>query len=391
MERADTLPPDRYNNIGEWKPLVYAGDTTPLNVRVNALSDDEYVQGTLHYLMVTGKRGIEFVVRTSLQLPADHVHFGNQVQLWLCPPVAGPTYGGYNVHIYDGWYQLRSDGPEHIRLAIESIGHLMNRMAFAFGATVDWRVKYSTASHTGAYATPSTGDLQVLAQMISPPRGISTESIIDTSIDWYNRGRTSHSVTTAFLCYYIALESLALAVIDGDADFGLEYARPDKGWRRQERLDCINSLYANLYVKDPAEFVREAYFECIVGLKKKVRQAIELVFGEDHHYLKALFEKIDGESLSDLRGKLAHGSIALINREDERILRNRLGEIGFISHDFVTQVIRRSRADPGAASVSWSGLHALEVVTSDPRNSLFATDLRMFPTADWKIRPEWCD
>jgi len=42
-------------------------------------------------------------------------------------------------------------------------------------------------------------------------------------MDWYVRGRTSNNIFLRFLSYYISLESVASAIIEGDADINLGF------------------------------------------------------------------------------------------------------------------------------------------------------------------------
>src|SRR2546427_13263611 len=99
---------------------------------------------------------------------------------------------------------------------IAMIGVAANRMAFAYGGAVDWRIKYRMVerSGSGSCATPSREDLHILDALLRNFPQTDDAIILDAAIDWYNRGRSSRNIFTAFLCYYIALESVSVAVAD---------------------------------------------------------------------------------------------------------------------------------------------------------------------------------
>jgi hypothetical protein len=199
---------------------------------------------------------------------------------------------------------------------------------------------------------------------------------------------STRNIFIAFLCYYIAIESVAVSVADGKADFGLGYSRPTKKERKEERVECIRKIHDVLYAKDPHKFVEEAS-KCIYGFGKKTRLITEQVFGSDHKYIKALFEKREGYSLSDIRNKLAHGAITLLDKEDERLVRNRCGEIAEISKEFLTRIILSLK--PTDPLPTWSGQYSVSLSFNDPRTILVTTKDNIFPNKDWRIRPKWCD
>jgi len=377
--------PGRYNKWGEWKPLIYPGNIEPLEKDVRSLSQEDDVQGILLYMMCTGYRGIEFVVRTNIELPTNHATFGGNLHLWKCPPLSSYQ----NIWVYDGWLELDSVEPEYIRSAIAYIGINVNRMAFSYKGVVDWRVKYKIIMPSSSCATPTEKDIHVLDSLLKKFPTMEDAIILDAAIDWYNRGRSFRNPFAQFLHYYIAFESVALAIADGDADFGLGYTNESKEDQEKRKISCIQKKYNEIYSTDPRRFVSEAYFDCILSLKKKTRRIAELIFGSKHQYINALFEKTDGNSLSDIRGKLAHGKVTLIERENETLVRNRLHEIAEISQEFLIRIIFSLK--PNDSIPSWSQLYCQKHTFADPRSTLVASDEKHLPTTDWKIRPEWCE
>jgi hypothetical protein len=381
--------PGRYNAPGEWKPLVYPGESQGLQKDVRSLSDDPDVQGSLFYMMCTGHRVIEFVVRTNIDIPLNDFSFGEHLHLFKCPPLEPHSSQSGNERLYDGTYELDSIDGNSITFAIAMIGIGVNRMAFAYGGIATWRLKYPPTIQGLGVATPTKEDLQVLDSLLRNFPERNDAIILDNAIDWYNRGQSERSVFTSFLCFYIALESIAIAVTEGDADLGLAFSSKTKEEKAQVRSRCIAEKYSELYTTDPERFVTEAYFDCVIGLNRRIRQIAELVFGTRHDYLDALFKKRDGHSLSEIRSMLAHGRLALLDRDDEQLVRARLPEIAKISREFLTRVIFLLK--PSDALPTWSQHHSISMTMSDPRMTMIVSDIRMLPTKDWRIRPEWCE
>ena len=133
----------------------------------------------------------------------------------------------------------------------------------------------------------------------------------------------------------------------------------------------------------------EAYFECVLSLKKKTRRIAELVFGEQHWSIGALFEKRNGHSLRDIRGKLAHGGFTLLERDHEQLVRARLPEMEQVAREFLVRLAMRLK--PSDRLPTWSQRHRVSLSTSDPRSTLCTSTLDAFPQTDWRIQPEWSD
>lgn len=382
--------PGRYNKTGEWKPIIYPRNADALVKEAMSLAEEDDVQGTLFYMFCTGHRGIEFVVRTSVELPEDYIRFGEKFHLWKCQPLGEGQRSANNSYIYDGWYELESTDVESIKSAIATIGVGVNRLAFAYGASATWRVKYRTVVDTEGYATPTKEDLSVLDSLLKIVHTSQQDAIvIESAIDWYNRGRSIRNVFARFLCYYISIESICLAVTAGHADLGLSHRPKKKEERRQEQLDCITQKYSKTYAEDPIRFVNESYLECIYGITRKVRSVTELVFGSQHPYLDSLFQKRDGHSLSSIRSSIAHGEFTLFDREHQALVKNQVSEMSRIAKAFLTRIM--FKLTPGDPLPKWSGLHKASYLASDPRTAMYASDERVFPTTDWRIRAEWCE
>jgi hypothetical protein len=378
----------RYNQLGEWKPIVYPSLPNKLIQEALASSSDNDVQGSFFYILATGYRVIEFVVQTTVDLPHESCSFGKYFHLWKCPPYeSSPLH--QNTRIYDGWLELESVDPEYIRAAIAEIGMAVNRMAFAYDANAEWRVKYRLSDISKTLFTPSEEDIHILDSLLRNFPKTEDAAILEASMDWYNRAGSSNNIFASFLSYYISIESVASAIADGKADFGISYQRESKAQRREGRNKCIEEKFNLLYASNPTKFISEAYFDCVVGLKKKTRDVAEVIFGAEHPYLALLFEKRDDlPSLSDIRSNLAHGAFSLVDRDQEALVAARLPEIAEIAKEFLTRVIFSLKPDD--ALPTWSlNFTTSQTTITDPRATIVIVSEQGLSADDWNIRPEW--
>ena len=222
--------PGRYNVWGEWKPLIYPGDHQALLQESKKLSEeDDRVAGILFYIMCTGHRIIEFILKTPIEMPEKSLSLGKRMHLYKCDPIGENVAQDYI--IYDGHYDLEKIDPQSIHSAIATINVGLNRMAFSYDSSIEWRIKYNIVQHnTSPKPMPTKEDLKVLNSMLVDfPEG-DDAILLDICIDWFHRGEQAKRKNEflAFLCYYIALEIVAIAVADGEADLVIKYQKETK-------------------------------------------------------------------------------------------------------------------------------------------------------------------
>lgn len=102
-------------------------------------------------------------------------------------------------------------------------------------------------------------------------------------------------------------------------------------------------------------------------------------------------ESSDGDRpLKDLRSKLAHGGMTLMDKHHEHLVRKHASEMGRITKEFLLRVL--FRLEPSEQMASWSGMFHRGLVTADPRSTMVSSTDAIFPKGtEWKIRPEWCE
>ena len=239
-------------------------------------------------------------------------------------------------------------------------------------------------------ARPAEDDLALFDSLLRDFPSSDDAAVLYTALDWYTRALSANNIFSRFLSYYVAIESVATAMAEGSLQVGPPLPRETKAERRARRIKCIQERAAELLPVDPIRFAVEAY-GCVQGLSHRTRVALAAVFGDSHPYMAAMFDESDrdGWSLNDLRNSIAHGTLSLLNPEDEALVSRRSGEVEQIAREFLARLIFKLRE--GSTVPSWSELHGFTVSSCDPRATLAATHPGLFPCKDWKIRPEWCD
>lgn len=382
--------PGRYNKPGEWKPLIYPGNAQHLVDECLRLSKDPDVQGALLYTRLTGHKCIEFAMKSDMELPGEYTKTAEGgLHIWRCP--LEERIDG-NVRTYDCWITLDSCSAEEIEGRLASVGWFMNVLFFPYGATYSWRNKYRMTFGGKGVLMPSHEDLETVDRILKTYPNTSDGVALASGMDWYNMGVSASNAFSGFLCYYIAFESVAVAIYDGAELGGGLPARPNRAERKALATECIRTKHAELFDSDPIRFVEQSYFDCVGSLKTKTKKVATAVFGEGHPYLKLLFEKpaVGEMSLSDLRSELAHGGITMLEEAHRSVVSKSLYEMGNITREFLLRILFCLK--PPEAVPSWSGRSQMSLSSADPRLTMWSTTDKVFPEGtNWRIRPEWCE
>lgn len=374
----------RYNERGCWKPIIHPGATDAIQRDVGQASADNRVRGVLFYMYSSGHRGIELAAKATVELPGD-LRFPSGIELYKCHSdvVEG-------VWIYDGWLELADTSPETISKGLAEIERTMRRLAFAYDVNLRWCLKYEVVRGGVGWAQPSEEDLPYLGALSAVPSDEDAQRVLDGVVDWYQSGRGAYDAGTRYLCHWIALESLAVALFDGElrGHYGELVPQAERQAAMEEARREIQGLYEQLYSRDPIDFVTQAYFNAVPdSIGKKTKAALRMVFGEQSDILERVYGRRDGYSLADIRHHLAHGRFSMWNREHAELVAQRAGELGEIAKEFIVRVLLRLR--PEEPTPQWTLQYVGAFSFDDPRSCLVASHERMFPTTDWRIRAAW--
>lgn len=377
----------RYNNPGEWKPIVYPGELGHLKRMAMSTAGDERIQSILFYIFCTGYRVIEFVSKMAIKLPKQRTILPGKVNLEIVEQdKESPDFG--NEFVYDGWLELENDSPETIRRGLDVIQRAMDGLSFAFDSQVKWNLKYTIVNHSRGAAFPNLRDIGYLNKLIRDTQ-LQKGLVIDTAINWYRLGLLTQNPLNAFLCYHIAIEGVAVKLASGklrSSEF-FGFKKESKKTREQRMSKCFDRYYKKYYETDVEKMMKEAYFGCTDSIGHHLKRALETVFGKDHRFIEDYFNNDDG--MWSIRGRLAHGEYSDWCYEEYLKVWHKLPLVQEIAKSFITRVVLQISS--GRKRPGWSRSHNLSVEMDSPKATLVVSKLGVLPRKDWKIRPEWVD
>lgn len=382
----------RYNNAGEWKPLTYSGNLHDLNKEINELVKDEYdkrIYGALYYIKATSCVSIEFIVKTYFEIPGDFQQIGSQYgKIQLHKVNFSADYVNIeNMQVYDGTLELPGDSIEDIKSGLAFIDVTLHRLVFGMDTKLEWFMKYPHHDNNPKGLLHLTDeDMSILKEYLTENLKGEDSLIFDVVISWYINGSNSNNVFISFLNYCIAMESLADSFLSGKMEISAKFGVQDEVKNKQDLVSAIKEKHDELYESEPEKFLREAYSE-LIGIQRKLRKAMEIVFGEEHKYISLFFDKKDGYRMYDLRSNLAHGSFNSLDVEHKKIIESRLVTLKEIAYDFIYRISTGTLKDELPKKIKPQV--SISFLFSTPRGTGIASSLNLFPNKDWKIKPEW--
>lgn len=382
----------RYNNIGEWKPLIYLGDIDALDKEIYELTKNEYdkrIFGLLRYIKATSYNCIEFIVKTHFKIPTDFQQIGSQYGNIQLHKINFKEYSNWgNIQIYDGTLELEGATTEDIKNGLDFIDISLHRIVFGLDTNLEWFIKYPNYdNNTSRMIQLNNDDMELLRKYLTENLKGKDSIIFDVAISWYINGNSSNNIFIKFLSYCIAIESLADNLLSGKMEISSKYGIDNSKYNVPDISQCIQEKYDQLYNTDPKKFVEESYFECIGGIKKRLRKAMEIVFGLDHEYIKIFFDKVDKYCMYDLRSKLAHGSFTILDSEHKKLIEKRLPDLKYIVYAFLFRLSTGTLKEQKIKRIK--SQFSISINFTDPRGTGIASTLDIFPNKDWRIRPEW--
>ncbi|MQY78158.1 MAG: hypothetical protein GH151_03050, partial [Bacteroidetes bacterium] len=100
-----------------------------------------------------------------------------------------------------------------------------------------------------------------------------------------------------FLFSILAIESLCSYIErEAEEDSDLVKLKCDilsKPERKKQRNSCINEIIENEFEQNPTKAISNAYFNCVVGIKKCLQNHLRGIFDDEDTGLKLFFESSD--------------------------------------------------------------------------------------------------
>ena len=116
-----------------------------------------------------------------------------------------------------------------------------------------------------------------------------------------------------------------------------------KQQQKEWRQTCIKDVMSELLDNDPEKAVRTAYFDCIVGIKKRLMAHLTKVLPEDSEAIDLLFNiEVDGKTLYDMRNIIAHGGMDTLSEAQREEVLIRAWDMERISREYILKVVEKS-------------------------------------------------
>ena len=382
----------RYNKIGEWKPIIYPGSSSEISSLAHTMAKDdpdERLEGAIFYVLATCYHTIEFIIKSNIDFTHDYLksesNFGDIHYHKIDIDTKDSNFSS-SLIIYDCTLELKSFTTESVKDALKLIDVFVQRLAFRMDGKAEWILKYRNKQRPPEITEVSEDDFKHLRDYLMMKSDPDDTVKIDTAISWYMDGNHATDFFTKFLNYYIAFEGLALSLVEGKLSVSKQFGFNDEKSMQENKVECIKEKYAELYEKDPIEFIKKSYFECVQSLGKNTKAALEAVFGKEHEYNKSFYDRSDGLSIYDLRHKLAHGEYNHIDQKHLEVVIKKLPYIRDISYNFIMRV---SSGLKSLETYPELGSYSVAMIMADPRTTMVMSHYKMIENKDWKIRLQW--
>ena len=353
-----SVPPGKYNKWCERRPLVCADEQRILHT-------DKYVLDTNLTLSekaafytheLVGCQGLEFVVFSnacinhSVKLPGDITLVPcflaelQKTDSLIAQLTLEMTHRA--CFVYDGWLPIGDWQRDSVRKAARSIDSALSVFALRASAWFSWEPKYSPIMRGGIYYEFESEDvIQVneLSKFVSQMEDPDARALL-SSIGWLSQSVRSNEPAARFLFGILAIESLATYVEEESAEPSafsqLWGERLTKQQRKEWRQACIRDTMAQLLDGDPEKAVQAAYFDCIVGIRKRLEAHLMNVFRDETEPIELLFKlKVDGKTLYELRNEIAHGRMDALSEAQREAIFARAWDVERIARQYILKVL----------------------------------------------------
>jgi len=182
-----------------------------------------------------------------------------------------------------------------------------------------------------------------LSKSISEMREPDAQAFL-SSIGWLSQCVRSNEPAARFLFGILAIESLATYIEEESTEASvfseLRSERLTRQQRREWRQNCIRNKMAELLDVDPERAVKNAYFDCIVGIRQRLESHLMNVFCDESEPVELLFKlKIDDKTLYELRNEIAHGRMDALSETQREVVIARAWDVERVARQYILKVL----------------------------------------------------
>jgi len=251
---------------------------------------------------------------------------------------------------YDCWMPIKKWNKETIRKSITQIDELLSCFSLLSHIHFSWKPKYHYEQSTQEGTKHSTllkiENLQMIQNLYShltknfPDK--DKEAIL-SSIGWFSQAFNFSEHSAKFLFFILSIESLVFYIEEKVKDdsplLKFKTNKITKLERKKQQIGCIEE---KLRLEDKIQAIKEAYFDCVVGLKSTLKNHLSNIFSDKQEWIDLLFETKNGKSLYDLRSEIAHGRLNSLSPEDNKMIQKKIWDVQKIAFNYIITVIKQT-------------------------------------------------
>jgi hypothetical protein len=252
--------------------------------------------------------------------------------------------------IYDGWIPVKIWDVNNLKTIIETIDQTFALLSLSGSIFFEWKPKYIPAAADLKGTEQCTTNYSINAQNITElckfQQRINNLSEKDRnavyrSIGWLSQSYRLIDPAAKFLFVILAIESLANYIEDQTTNASpLFRLKSNPSLTKKEIEGCIEDILSN-FPEDKTESIKKAYFDCVIGITRKLANNFESVFGEIDKSIKNPFRKKKGESsLYDIRSAIAHGRIDNISDQKRNEIYKQIDGIEILAQRYIRNALK---------------------------------------------------
>ena len=369
-------PSNKFNKWCEIEPLVCSDQQIIQKAFSHSLNRDltPSASAVLFLHELTGCMGLEFVAFSNVKTESgillpnnvmlEPCFFPNTEGLDVSDPLVQMTIKMENEHrfIYDGWIPIKTMDINSINNAIRHIDEALSLFSLISRDSFSWEPKYNLSSSPSSqksiayYTNEHIKNIEEISKTLTC-LPYQDQAALYRSIAWLAQSTRMAEPAARFLLCILAFESLATHIernTCGDSPlFILCSEKITKDQRRTKSAACIKDKLETVDLltltpnkdmqKARIAAVQNAYFDCIVGIKKMLMKHIDGILGKESEMINTFFiEKIDGYSLYELRNEIAHGSYDTLSDSKTQYISSRIFPAETLVQQYILAVIKKT-------------------------------------------------
>ena len=330
----------RYNEWGYRKPLLSKGRER--NWKAIGYAMDRKRSPTeraaMFFREITDSEGLEFVLFINSKMLGPK-YLPEGIIIYPCflddlngtslaDPLAHASgkMGAKGSFVYDGWLPINDWNSDGIKKAIARLERVLALLNLECGAYIRWEPKYKGSMKLNSYFYYDEYHFYDLNKIYTEidKLWLGDQDALYRSIGWLMQSVQNNNPIAKILFAVLSVESLASYICSDVSDESqlkrLSIYKETKAERRLERENCINEIIGQANVRLTKK-VQDAYFDCVVGIKKRIRSQVEAILGVDSDAVNVLFEGDENDDpLYSVRNLIAHGGFDALNEEEREII-----------------------------------------------------------------------